>query len=341
MARSRIIELRDPAALGRARDDRTMVIGQRGVRVGPEVSAEVAFITHYRTIRKLCRRVRDPALAVFAIDMDGLAGSLILGARPDRVAAAVLGRHRHVDLWLGEDPALSLRHLAILTHRHPKERPLRYRVLDLRTEVGFASESGERLDAFEASGPVFTEVGAYVVLFLPLDGRLAWPTDPLEAWAGLPERVYTGAPRSASRARPARLAARPAGPDVTAVQRLPGPRRLAHGLRAGEAPLGELTVTSKHGQLTVAVGPAAARAGVLLGRYARCDNAGLAVLETNGVSRVHLLVLDVDGALYAIDTGSTNGVHIGGSAVRSHPLAFGDEVELGHKLGVVRWSAVH
>jgi hypothetical protein len=76
-------------------------------------------------------------------------------------------------------------------------------------------------------------------------------------------------------------------------------------------------VQSEDGQTSLPLGATAARRGVLLGRYERCDAAGLPVLSDAALSRVHLLLLELEGALYALDTASTNGSWAGAQRMRS------------------------
>jgi hypothetical protein len=101
--------------------------------------------------------------------------------------------------------------------------------------------------------------------------------------------------------------------------------------------IGSITLTAGGRSETLAVGASAARTGVLVGRYERCDTHGASVLAHHGISRVHVLVLDIDGALYAIDTGSTNGISIGKDEVRITALAAGTELVLGDDLARMEW----
>ena len=82
--------------------------------------------------------------------------------------------------------------------------------------------------------------------------------------------------------------------------------------------------------------------GVLLGRYPRCDNDRLDpfnVLANPNISRVHVLLLEIDGAVYALDTASSNGMWLLGHEARVIPL--GDAATFSLCDGLVRatWSA--
>jgi hypothetical protein len=116
---------------------------------------------------------------------------------------------------------------------------------------------------------------------------------------------------------------------------------------AGEEPLGTIEIASPLGHDMVALGPSAARDGVLLGRYERCDSHGLSALCDGRVSRVHCLLVVVDGSLYAVDVASQNGLFARVSCVpgfpplehriRSLALRSGSELSLGPSLNVLRW----
>ncbi len=175
-------------------------------------------------------------------------------------------------------------------------------------------------------------MGTYTLVFLPLDGRLSWPEDPAAAWAALPPREYLSA-------RGARPAARSDCDAVTGIQILRGPRFAHRGLGDDrEQQAGQLSVSSKQGTSDFVIGAHALRSGVLLGRYDRCDNAGLSVLSDHRVSRVHLLLLEIDEVVYAIDTASTNGVWLDGAGARHRSLDASASLELGDALAHVAWS---
>ncbi len=103
-----------------------------------------------------------------------------------------------------------------------------------------------------------------------------------------------------------------------------------------EAPYGELLITSSRGVATVILGHRAAQSGILLGRSRRCD-AGR-VLADRTISRVHLLIIEIAGVLYAIDTASSNGVFDHDARERASRLEPGISLTLGD-VATVEWSA--
>jgi pSer/pThr/pTyr-binding forkhead associated (FHA) protein len=79
------------------------------------------------------------------------------------------------------------------------------------------------------------------------------------------------------------------------------------------------------------VGERALTNGILLGRYERCDGHGSRILARRGISRVHALVVAVDGAICVLDLGSTNGTWLDGSEIRVARLSPGSTFRLGER----------
>ncbi|MGH9260076.1 MAG: FHA domain-containing protein, partial [Acidimicrobiales bacterium] len=86
------------------------------------------------------------------------------------------------------------------------------------------------------------------------------------------------------------------------------------------------------------LGRTAAARGVLLGRYPRCDGGRLGVLCDPAISRVHALVIEIAGAHYVIDAGSTNGVWIGADRARMARLIPGLTVALAGGIATLEWN---
>jgi len=105
--------------------------------------------------------------------------------------------------------------------------------------------------------------------------------------------------------------------------------------------VGEFSIESPEGRTTILLGRRAAREGVLLGRYERCDTEGLAVLSDIHISRVHVLVFEIDARLYAVDTASKNGIWASDERLRVWTLTFGQTLKLGDGLATLEWRYVH
>jgi hypothetical protein len=318
--------------------------------LGPQ-SFKDLFVAHYDAIRDLCEDYRRRGLAVAVLHAGGVAGTARLAAKRGSINAGIIGRHGACDLYLDGDPSLSLRHLAVILHPEIGGEDLRFRIVDLRTAAAFFDEHGRRLEALEAEGPLFIRCGEHAVFFFPTTDEIdPWPDDAEEAWECVPERVYLDdVPAEPDRWLRRRLKALWGQHDPshdagdprrrTLVQTIRGPSRARRSLLAEEdEPMGELEIVSPDGQSTITLGRVAAREGVLFGRYERCDNDGLPVLCGGRISRVHLLVLEIAGMLYAIDTASSNGVWCGEEEVRLVPLTSGTTLTLGENLARVRWT---
>ena len=102
-----------------------------------------------------------------------------------------------------------------------------------------------------------------------------------------------------------------------------------------------LAINSPDGEITIVVGERALREVVLVGRYRRCDTGRLPVLANCHISRVHVLVIDIAGRLYAIDTASKNGLWLGETEVKVYPLTFHQKLMLGRNCASMEWLPIH
>src|SRR5262245_3262670 len=98
----------------------------------------------WEELRRLLHSFTVPGVVVVAVAVDAvakrIAGTLCLAAKVGQANAAIVGRHGHCDLYLEGDPALSLRHLAIVVSplaAGEKGVQVGFRVLDLRTRSAF------------------------------------------------------------------------------------------------------------------------------------------------------------------------------------------------------------
>lgn len=322
------------------------------------------FLHHYATLRALLENHPHPGVALVAFDAESgkLAGSLHLRAEVGAAKVAILGRHAQVDLPLGAHGELSLRHLAVLVQPLASEDAdeVRFRVLDLRTRSAFFDELGRRLEAVTSEGPTFLAVGGYQLFLLPTEATPCWPDEAEDGWQCIPERVYLEeANAEPERWRQHRRRRRRGGSEKngakgedggedadggyrTVVQTSAGPRfAIGDLLDEDEHALGTVHVSCRGREQQIKIGARAAQQGLLLGRYDRCNAAS--VLSHERISRVHLLFVEIDGALHAIDTGSTNGSWIARGdeeqeALRVQRLDAALEIELGEDVATVRWS---
>ena len=386
--RTRIVELRRGVARDEADNRRT------GVMVAdklPGLPFQRLFAVAWEELRRLLATFATPGVVVVAVDAvtRRVAGSLCLAAKVGQANAAVIGRHGHCDLYLEGDPALSLRHLALVVAplAAGMSRPqVGFRLIDLRTRTAFVDEGGRRLESVTAEGPTFLSVGGHALFIVVSGDDTEWPESASEAWKCIPERVYldevgaepdrwarrrrggfpdeptdggglaegTGIIEMPSGAADPGDGKRRRGPApdpqdaaagdparITLVRTQPGPARAQVSLVGGEDDrvLGHLVVSARGKTQRIAIGERAAASGVLLGRYERCDTHGATVVSHHGISRVHLLVLSVGDAVYAIDTGSTNGTFRTGSdaEIRIARLDADHELILGDDLARVGW----
>lgn len=345
MDRTRIIQLK-VEKLHKGADNRgTVIVG--AVQPSNAHSYRELFIAHYDEIRQLCEGFKRAGLALVAMDDRGIAAKACLAAKEDRINSAIIGRHGMADVYLSGDASLSLRHLLLVLFPASEDGEVRFRLMDLRTAMAFTGEDDMRLEALEAEGPVFVRCGSYTLLCFPTGDALPWADSAVEGWECIPERIYLDQ-RSADpdrwrrrelRGQMSRLPNEQRAVRGTRVQTLPG-LRLANRMLvdADEDPLGVLQVKSDMGACQLEVGPRALGQGVLLGRNDRCDSGGMDVFTNESISRVHMVLVEIAGRVYVVNTASTNGVWVGDNEVRLAPLEPGEEFTLGDGLAHLVWA---
>lgn len=322
-------------------------------------SIRQTFIERYGSVRQLCER-QPRGLTVIAVGPGGLI-SARLEASVSRTRALIIGRHYRCRFRLRGDMSVSLRHVAVLLAPADATNDLRFRVLDLATPTALLDEYGRHLESLESESPVFLRCGAHVLMFLPTGDDIAWPDDPVAGWECIPERVYFDECTADLDARRAvaqegqlpRPEAMPAAagvgrnpgvsPGVSIVTRLPGPAFAAPELDEEDVPLGYLAMRTPFGGASFPVGVATARRGLLLGRYRRCESNSQRLLCDLVFSRVHVLLVDIGGQLWALDTASTCGMYLdveGNPKVAVHRLERDLPLYLAHFVARLNWVPV-
>lgn len=315
------------------------------VRKAPRIQREMRALFHgaYAQFAAACRAVDEPGIAIIAVDeaTGRPAGCCTLRARVARHVAAIVGRHDQCDLFLSGTEDLALRHLAIVLDPVKSwskgSSAVKYRVLDLRTSNGFRDEHGRPLRGLQADASAVLRVGGYALFVMPLGDAADWPEGGNDAWDMLPPREYfdelTNIPESSIKIPQQRNSSLEssfggARTHVSMIMRTAGPRDTGASLVQPGSGVGSLELVGKTHRGTLSLGHSAMRDGILLGRYARCDGAGL--LDDPSLSRVHALLLAVDDAFLMIDTASRNGTHLAGQApARVIPIVSDLELGLG------------
>jgi hypothetical protein len=307
----------------------------------PRLDVRSYFLHAYSRFADACRGVDEPGLALIAIDEITATpvGMACVRARVDRHVCAIIGRHDRCDLYLAGSDQLALRQLAVIVSPVRDWRvgnaDVSFRILDLRTAAGMIDEHSRYLRGLRSEGPTFVRSGGYLLLALPLGDPTDWPASADDAWACLPERVYFD--EQPDRVRGSVVVVPPMrDPNMTPIVRLAGPSEIGMLALHPDDVAGRLEICGPTGKGAINVGYQALDDGVLLGRYARCDGAGLATDES--MSRVHLLLAHFDDWLLAIDTASTNGTRFpNGADKRVVELSANAELELGNNTRV-RWQ---
>jgi hypothetical protein len=263
-------------------------------------------------------------------------------------AHLVVGRHGACDVVVGGDQELSLRHLIVLPARSaageataPPARPAgggpALRLVDLRAAIPMYLDDEVPQRALLAEGAFAIRLGRYVLGGFPIGpGQGSPPHDPPRS-----ERVDASRPvEVAAGEGPYRSIP---GRAKSVITMLPRPITMVDAVVGArpEDPIGLLGAARGGERVRIAVGRPSLRAGVLVGRADKCTDEGLRPLLTIRVSRVHVVVIEVDGKTMLYDCASTNGVFVEGRRVRSLELiSDGPVVQLAGRDGIeLRWSA--
>ena len=307
----------------------------------PPPDLGVLFIEAYPTFAGSFRDVAEPGVAIVAIDEGTrrLAGFARLHGRPQQHAAAIVGRHDACDLSLSANDELPLRQLALILDPVVSWQPglstVNYRILDLRTEHGFVDERGRALRGLRCDGAAVLRCAGHALYVLPLGDPTDRPESGADAWACLPERVYFD--ETTHLAHGTAVQVRPRDVARTHVTAIRGPRETGERLVNDGDVAGTLEIVGPTRRELIAVGYAALRDGVLLGRYSRCD---CAYIEDDSVSRVHALLIQVGDDVLVVDTASTNGTaRLGEELARVCTIDGETELALGKEIRV-RWRSL-
>lgn len=309
-------------------------------RLPSRLDARRFFIQHYAPIRQTLERHDKLGLAVLVFD-DGPTpvAAHWVEARLDRTTSMVFGRHSMCAVTAPPTaPEVSLRH-AVITVRAVSHHSLRARIFDLRTQHGFADETGRDLRGVTIDGTGFFRFGDLTVLALVTGEDPSCFATAEDAYEAIPPRVFVEA-----------QTASPTDPKIRLVHPSPGQGEdgctfvrsqlavLAHEadlLGPDESPMGELHVHTHIGAHYVqAVGRNALCRGLLFGRYDRCDVGRRGA--TDKISRVHLLLVRDRGELIAIDTASSNGSFSNGREFRQISVRSDTVIDLSSELHL-RW----
>lgn len=263
------------------------------------------------------------------------------------VADVLVGRHRRCDLRI-PDESVSLRQLLVRVYRPTEGRETpRVRLVDLRTHSGLADLAGAAAPGLLSDSHLAARFGGWI-LFVLAGEHLAAGLHVDDAFAALEhtETVRAGPTELA----PGPLRVRPRLRIVEAdAANATRPTRIAHvegtlrlhaidpGVREDAIGAVILEGAGAAGQC-VRLTPSALAAGVLLGRYDRCQLQTSAAVGGIRLSRVHLCLLLDEYGLWAVDTASTNGTACDGQRFRTRRLGRNDTLDLAGDL-TIRWAA--
>ena len=282
------------------------------------VEFETLFLSHYSTIQTFNQQY-DDGLCVFIFSGTQLIGKAFLKTKMDQINTLILGRHSQSEVILAADQSLSLRHLVFMTY--PKAKRLVYRILDLRSRSGFENEVGTHCHSLISDGHGFIRLNHYHIMCIPAQCASLSNTEPQVAWESLPPRQFNDVPSHTKDL--------PFSDSCSSILSTPPPAPLRS--RLIQKPVASLELFSGDNYVNQPLDSAMLSTGILIGRYTRCDKAFQPFLTINSISRIHSLIVEVEGRMYIIDTASTNGTYVNGQRIKRIPLDFETDIYIGEK----------
>lgn len=130
--------------------------------------------------------------------------------------------------------------------------------------------------------------------------------------------------------------------QVSHILRINGPidaSKIHHYVAKSESIYGCLSYHKGLHEKKEAFGISALQRGVLIGRYDRCVLGWQDEFSADdSISRVHLLLILIEGQLYAVDAASTNGVFFAKQEFMSMRVEFGDHITLCEASAELVWE---
>jgi hypothetical protein len=227
----------------------------------------------------------------------------------NHIEALVVGRHDCADMALASDPSLSLRHALVLLKKDETEQGL-IRILDLRSGTGLNDMKGNQHYSIAANGPIALRAAETSLFVLTPD--VALENEPSESRYTAFEKIewmdpVPWIPNTSPEKHLASLMKKRR--ETTAVSVVTEAKSVSKKAdkRDGK-PVGIIQIEVDNTSYNYDVDPMSLRAGVLVGRYGRCDLNDTSCHLPTGVSRVHALFLSMDERIHIFDVGSTNGL---------------------------------
>lgn len=333
----------DPEATGvfgpMLRNESTLFHVEGPERTSPAPGPREAFLVAYDRLADLARAARRPA---FVIGVVGEDMRLIAAELGEAGNAMVIGRHTKCRIRLPSE-RVSLRHVVALVLEDEPGVPM-IRLWDLNTREPFSTEDGNKNCAVVSDGPTFLAIGPFTLWCLPCGRSIKWPARSTEAWHAMPQRSFVDRRAPLPPSRRAGVDALPApnkkGSPYRSFDESSRVTTLAPPLLLGDDEEPELAwatirLQSRGAKAKRSVSAERLEQGLLIGRYERCG-LSLGDIDKN-VSRVHLLLVRIGCDVWAIDTGSTNGVRKNGKSIEALILEDSDRLEFGSNM-MLDWA---
>jgi hypothetical protein len=290
------------------------------------VGYDIAVRDHQKVLHEL-----TGGFAVMAVAPKTMESSIVVCSNlsPGELRTLVIGRHDHADIAVQSDKSLSLRHAMVILKIDAAGKPF-VRVLDLRSIFGVRDADNTPHLSVASNGPVALRLADTALFVVPqvnsADGApidLSTSTFATVTWPAVNPYVPEDDPESHLRELSSHSRC------STAVSVIADLRGVPPMVSRGPQEAVNFSINGKTHSCPVQ--PYLLRAGILIGRYERCDISAQNIPMPQTVSRVHALLISIDGGVHLFDAGSQNGIVVDGLHVKQLPLTHGVSVTV--KLG--------
>jgi hypothetical protein len=288
MDATRIINVKEKGEQRGRKNDQTVLMPYFSIE---KIPFESLFYKNHSKIKSFIPK--STGLCVFVFSNYSLVGQAFVSSKENTANSLILGRHNQSEVFLGNDPNLSLRHLVFIVH--PRGKGVQFQILDLHSTSGFKNEMDQPCQSITANGPTFIRLNHYHIMCFPTPSTALMDDDSSRAWNNLPKRHHSN-----------HFIEVPDHDSLIVSNAPPSP------LKEGPTkhPIAKLELFFGQNYVSQPLDNESLRRGIIIGRNDKCEKIFQPFLLHPYISRIHFLLIEIENEYYIIDTASTNGVYI-------------------------------
>lgn len=288
MDATRIINLKEQAQQQGRNNDQTVMLPNFSIE---KIPFESLFYRNHTKIKSFIPNASG--LCVFVFSNYSLVGQAFVASKENIANSLILGRHNQSEVFLANDPNLSLRHLVFIVHR--RGSGVKFQILDLHSTSGFKNELDQPCRSITANGPTFIRLNHYHIMCFPIPSTALKDDDPIRTWNNLPKRQHSDHNIEVP-------------DDESLIVSHAPPEPLKDG--PTKHPIAKLELFFGQNHVCQPLKSESLKRGIIIGRHDKCEKIFQPFLLHPYISRIHFLLIEIEDEYYIIDTASTNGVYV-------------------------------